>query len=200
MLNLSKPVKVAIAIAAVLVLAASSCESGSAGSSQDDESDRRQDSYDALTSSQAAETMNYSPTRETINGWINTWDEPDKLSFIYIQDMNGDYSYYILSGLPVSYCAALTPTYEVIRRGDNSSGSMIEVPAPAMDGAYYSGTECNSYYGFDATTGQYMEWTVGIGQNYHLYEEPMPHLPGLDEAQPRGNTTIDDIDAETEDE
>lgn len=34
--------------------------------------------------------MKYSPTRETINKWIETWDKPGKLSYVYLQNANGE--------------------------------------------------------------------------------------------------------------
>lgn len=179
------------AAAAALTLTAGlgACESGESGSSQSSESDRRQDSYDRLVAGQAAETMDYSPTRETINFWIETWEQEGKLSFVYFQGANGELlGYYVLEGLPVSYCAALTPTYEIIRRGD-SAGAMMSVPAPGVDGAYYSGGQCNTYYGKDATTGAYLEYTVGNGQNVLLFDEPLPRQ----DVQPLGQTEIADV-------
>lgn len=174
----------------VLITAASSCEDGKPASSQSRESDRQQDGYDSLVSGQPAETMGYSPTRETINFWINTWDEPGKLSFVYLQGANGEMlGYYILEGLPVSYCAMLTPSYEIVRRGDGN-GAMIAVPAPGMDGAYYSGGQCNTYYGRDATTGAYVEYTAGLGINVLLFDEPLPRQ----DVEPLGPSSVDDVD------
>lgn len=146
---------------------------------------------------QPTEEMSYSPTAETINEWIRTWGVEGKLSFAYIQDMNGDYGYYVLEGLPVSYCASIDENYEVHTNG--STGIAIS-PAPAQDGVYYSGGQCGSYYGFDATTGTYMEWSVGMGQNYFVYEEPMDHLAHLEGAQPLGPTSSDDVEVDLEEE
>lgn len=145
---------------------------------------------------QPTEDMPYSPTAETINEWIRTWRVEGKLSFAYIQDMNGDYGYYVLEGLPVSYGASIDENYEVHTNG--TDGIAIS-PAPAQDGVFYSGG-FQSYYGFDATTGMYMEWSVGMGQNYFVYEEPMNHLAHLQDATPQGNTTIEDVEDELEEE
>lgn len=178
-----------------LVVALAACEDGSSGSSQSSESDRRQDSYDRLVAGQPAETMDYSPSRETINFWISTWEAEGKLSFIYLQGANGELlGYFVLEGLPVSYCAALTPNYEIIRRGDGQ-GAMISVPAPGVDGVYYSGGQCNTYFGRDATTGAYIEYTVGNGQNVLLFDEPLPRQ----DVQPLGQTEIADVPAEQRD-
>src|SRR3546814_18270023 len=66
----------------------------------------------------SAHTGTYSPTRETKNFWIDTWmKKPGKKSYVYIQNANGQYGYYILKGLPVTYCVGLLPP-EVKQRGD----------------------------------------------------------------------------------
>lgn len=174
------------------VLLVAACEDGSSGSSQSSESDRRQDSYDRLVAGQPAETMDFSPSRETINFWISTWEQEGKLSFVYLQGANGELlGYYVLEGLPVSYCAALTPNYEIIRRGDGQ-GAMISVPAPGVDGVYYSGGQCDTYFGKGATTGAYLEYTAGLGINVLLYDEPLPRQ----DVQPLGPTAIEDVPAE----
>lgn len=174
-----------IALAAALIaLAVAGCTDDNA---QGEERQRQQGNYEVLTENQPADTMDYSPTRETINFWIDTWDEPGKLSYVYLQGANGELlGYYVLEGLPVSYCASLTPTYTYEKHG----GSNWSQDAPAMDGVYYSGGQCDTYYGKDATTGTYIEYTAGLGINVLLYEEPLPRP----DVEPLGQTTTEDVD------
>lgn len=177
------------AIFGLIALTASSCDSNGRGQSQ--ESERRQENYDRLVASQPGETMDYSPTRETINFWINTWEEPGKLAYVYMMASNGQLvGYYIFEGLPVSYCALLTPTYEGydFNKDGNDSEDVI-VQAPSIDGVYYSGGQCNQYYGKDATTGSYLEFSVGDGLNYLLYEEPLPRQ----DIEPLGFATVENV-------
>ncbi|GAB3476773.1 hypothetical protein [Amycolatopsis cihanbeyliensis] len=171
-------------IGAAVALAATGCTEDS---SQDHELARQQSGYDRLTAAQPAERMSYSPTRATINYWIETWDEPDKLAYVYLQAGNGKLvGYYIFKGLPVSYCASLTPTYRWERHGSNSS----RVPAPAMDGVYYTGGgSCQTYYGRDATTDSYLEYTVGTGISALIYEQPLPRQ----DIEPLGFTQVEDV-------
>lgn len=181
----------AAGVALVLVTAAGSCSEGQS-SSQQSENDRRQDSYDRLVAEQPAQEMDHSPTRETINFWIETWSQPGKLAFVYLQGANGELlGYYVLEGLPVSYCAMLTPSYETLEPHGNGDG-IVSVPAPGMDGAYYSGNQCSTYYGRDATTGTYVEYTAGLGINVLLFDEPMPRQTDV---QPLGPSTIEDAEA-----
>src|SRR5690606_40706282 len=97
---------------------------------------------------QPAHVMKYSPTRETISKWGKTWEKEGKLSYVYLLNSMGDtVGYYVLKGLPVSYCASLTPTWDFTRQ----DGKYHQVPAPGIDQEYYgnSGGLCSTYYGFD---------------------------------------------------
>lgn len=178
----------AAAMAAGLMFAITACNEDT--SSQAKESKSRQDTYDRLVANEPAKSMAVSPTRKTINAWIEKWGKnPNKLSYVYLQNGNGDYSYFVLKGLPVSMCAMLTPNYEIKDRGTDSSD--LVVPAPGMDGAYYSGSQCNSYYGIDGTTGTYVEFSVGQNQSYFLYDQPQS-LPQFKDAKPLGPTSLKD--------
>jgi len=190
--------RVVAVLLGIVILVLAACEQPSEGSKSNEE--RRNESVQALEDGQPAETMDWSPSIETINFWINTWEEPGKLSFVYIERANGEYGYFILEGLPVSYCAGLTSPWDTakIDSGDDSDDNDMEaiVPAPGMDGVYYSGGQCNVYYGKDATTGAYVEWSIGQGQNYFLYDEPMPRL---NSAQPLGPSEFNDVPANERD-
>jgi len=182
-----RPVKKTLTLVATAILALGLAACDGEDSSTSAERTRQGESYDHLVANQPAKSMTYSPTRETINFWIDTWNEPGKLSYVYLQGANGDLlGYYILEGLPVSYCAMLTPNYKIHVGANNS----LAVPAPGMDGAYYSGDQCNAYYGKDATTGAYVEYTAGLGINVLLYDAPLPRQ----DVQPLGPTTVEDVD------
>jgi len=172
MRTLNKKMKsIPTAILAVgLLVGLSACEDGQ--TSQKAESDNRQSGYDYLVENQPGKTMKYSPTRETINFWVDTWGEPGKLAYVYMQNADGRIiNYGIFEGLPVSYCAAISPTYEI----KGNSSNQVVVPAPANDGAFYSGDGCGStYYAKDAESGAYVEYTVGLGINILLYDQPLP--------------------------
>lgn len=143
----------------------------------------RSHGYAQLAAQQPAHTMRYSPSRDTINFWIDTWGKPGKLSYVYLLAANGQMiGYYVFKGLPVSYCAALTPTYDLYK---SDNGNLV-LPAPGVDGVYYSGGQCNAYYGKDATTDSYIEYTVGEGISALVYERPLPRQ----DVEPLGFTKI----------
>lgn len=181
-----------VAATTLTVLALSACDGDGSSESQKKENEAKVAGYNQMVKSQPAGTMTYSPTRETINKWIQTWDEPGKLAFVYIQNGAGEYGYFVTVGPPVSYCAMLTPNYE-LRGTPQSTGGMAVLPAPGMDGVYYSGGQCNAYYAMDATTGAYLEFTVGANQSFFLYDEPM-QLPEFSAAKQLGPTSIEDVE------
>lgn len=169
-----------ISIAAVGMLALTACE-------EDADSSSRGEAHSTMQENQPAKTMSYSPTRETINFWVDTWDEPGKLSYVYLQNPDGEMlGYYVLEGLPVSYCAQISPNYSVY--GGNSR---VVAPAPANDGAYYGEGNCNTYYGKDATTGAYIEYTAGLGINVLLFDQPLPQSNNI---TAMGPTEVEDVE------
>lgn len=176
-----------IALAVALLLAAlalTACQNGD-GKGQKKESQAQESTYNKLVSQEPAHTMTYSPTRKTINFWIDTWSKPNALAYVYLQNSNGDLiGYYVLQGPPVSMCTSLTPNYRLVDPGGSSDNGDITVPAPGMDGVYYSGGECNTYYGKDATTGAYVEYTVGLGINVLLYNQALPNHPNVPNLAP----------------
>src|SRR3546814_10473582 len=71
-----------------------------------------------------------------ISDWSSDVCSSDLKSYVYIQNANGQYGYYILKGLPVTYCVGLLPP-EVKQRGDlgQYDGDMVD-QGPSMDGTY----------------------------------------------------------------
>lgn len=147
--------------------------------------------YSRLVARQPAETLDWSATRETKNFWIRTWGKtPNKLSYVYLQNANGQYGYYILKGLPVTYCVSLVPPEQTRRIDLGADGSTVATEqAPSMDGTFSSQSNCTSYYGHDATSNAYIEFSVGANQSYFLYDQPMD-LPQFKGAMPLGKSTF----------
>jgi hypothetical protein len=172
-------VLLAIAGMALFGLAACTDDAG------DQEQDRTLGGYSKLVAQQPSKTMGYSPSRNTANFWIETWSKPGKLSYVYLQNADGDLlGYYVFKGLPVPYCVSLTPPDQVNGRGDYG----VVRKAPAVDGVYYGEGDCGRYFGIDATTNSYVEYTAGMGINVLLYDRPLPNHPNV---KPLGQTRID---------
>lgn len=191
----------AVALSAACVLlfgvTAASCEDEDKPSGQATENKSRQSNYDELTNKQPAHRVAYSPGRDTKNAWIDTWgQEKGKLAYIYIQNANGEYGYFVLVGPPVSYCDSLVPPWTKVgvESGDYIDDTIVQ--APGMDGLYHSTANCNVYYGIDGVTGQYVEFSVGQNQSYILFSEPS-NLPQYRSAQQMGPGSIADAKAKS---
>ncbi|MFD5897657.1 hypothetical protein [Streptomyces sp. NPDC060366] len=176
---------VAAMAALTLGLGLTACDDDS---SQSRETKAKQRNYDQLVANQPAGKMEYSPTREAINQWVKTWGKRGKLSYVYIQNARGEYGYFVMKGLPVARCEMLTPTEKV----DSSSTGKVVVALPGMDGVYSAGSMCNAYYGFDATTGAYIEFTVGTNQSFFLFDKPMT-MPEYASAEQLGPTSVEEV-------
>lgn len=194
--KMNKAVKGGVILGAVTVAVlgsmASSCGSkGTKTPSRQKETDKVNSNYDKLVANQPAHEGSYSPTRETKNFWIDTWmHDPSKLSYVYIQNAQGEYGYYVFKGLPVTYCVSLLPPEQYHRydMGEDGSAGLL-LKAPSMDGTYSSNTNCNSYYGKDAVSGAYIEFSVGANQSYQLFDRPM-NLPQYKSAKPLASATV----------
>lgn len=84
------------------------------------------------------------------------------------------------------------PTYRYEDRPNDGSNTKYQVPAPAMDGVYYSGNQCDGYYGRDAVSGAYWEYTIGNGITHLVSSEPLPRQ----DVEPLGVATIESVDAD----
>lgn len=189
-LNLKTFGALVVALGVTIMLSASSCESEASAGEKENTS--RLDTYERLVKNQPAHTMDYSPTRATKNFWIDTWGKKGQLSYVYMMDGTGDvFGYFILEGLPVNYCTGLVPPMQEYKVEGDSSGQRGELgPAPSVDGTFSSSSNCNQFYGKDAVSGAYVEYTAGMGINPLLFNQPMPRYGA---AKPMGDATLDKV-------
>lgn len=184
--------RLTLAIVAGLIsaLALSACgETATAKpTGQQQENTSRQSNYNQLVKNQPAHSMSYSPTRATKNFWIDTWNKPGKLAYVYLMNGSGNvFGYFITVGLPVSYCTGLVVPYTTIRTDGGEYSQDTVVPAPSIDGTFSSGSNCDEYYGKDAVSGSYVEYSVGMGINALIFDQPMPQYG---DAAPLGKATV----------
>lgn len=187
-----------LAVAATVVggLLLTGCTDDPKASSLETENKVQDDSYNALVKAEPAHVMTNPTTRETINFWIDTWNKPGALSYNYLATAEGGtyevLGYYILKGLPVSYCTSLTPSYDLIDvNGDGDGVADFEVDATGVDGVYYGEGGCDRYYGEDATTGQYVEYTVPMNMQVRTSNQPLDNVQG---AVPLGPSDVGDVE------
>lgn len=180
-------------IALLLVFSAAACESTAPDKEASKKEQEKQGQvYEDLTNTQPARGMSHSPTRDTLNQWAETWEEQGKLSYVYVFAANGqEMGYFIFKGLPVSYCASLTPPDKVEKVETYGSPDPAVVrAAPSLDGAYNGNCNYQQLFGFDAVSHTYYEFTGGGSFNYFLADQPMSQFETM---KPAGDATYDDV-------
>lgn len=173
--------KLLIGLMAVVAVALVACEESDAERSEKDVQDGN---YERLVDMEPAKEVTNPKTRETVNFFTETWNEVGQLAYVYLQNSDGKMiGYYVLDGPPVSMCTALTPPDKMQSRNNNESSVRV---APGIDGVYRSDEDCSRYYGKDASTGAYVEFTTGMGINMLLYTEPLENHPNVENLAPQG--------------
>lgn len=178
----------AVLTATTLAFSLTACEKASENAREGNERQRKE-GVEQIVTNQPVKPMSWSPTRDTVNRWAETWGQEGKVSYVYMQTREGKFAgYYVISGLPVNYCVSATPVDE-INTSISKSVDRIVTTAPALDGAYYGGCDASRYYGFDAVTGQYVEWTDGNVLTAVLSDQPLP----LDKQPVAYGSSIEDV-------
>ncbi len=171
-----------IGLMAIVALFLVACEEDN--DSEKSERGVQDSNYDRLVKMEPAKEVTNPKTRETVNFFTETWNEEGQLAYVYLQNNEGDMiGYYALDGPPVSMCTALTPPEKA---NYYSNGGTSVTTAPGIDGVYRSDEDCSRYYGKDAESGAYVEFTVGMGINMLLYTEPLDNHPNVENLAPEG--------------
>lgn len=176
-------------IALGLVFVMAGCTESQPSAANKAVSDRER-AVEGIRMNQPVQAMDYSPTLDTINKWALTWGEKGKVSYVYMQRADGTFAgYYVIEGLPVNYCVGGSPPYSMEDLSGDQTTVKVQVPAPGLDGAYYGGCDASRYYGFDAVTGQYIEYTDGMVLTAVLSDSPLP----LDKQPIPFGSSIEDV-------
>lgn len=157
-------------VALTIVLGA--CDSAPDQRAQD--AARSSQSVERIIAQQPVQSGNYSPTRATINGWVQTWmTRPGVKYYAYLYTNGQPLGYYVLQGPPVSYAAGATEPY---RRQCDGSGC-FDRANPGQDAAFANvGSGQFQFYGMDAQTSRIVEWG-GVGVTYIGSSAPL-NVPG----------------------
>jgi hypothetical protein len=106
--------------------------------------------------------------RETVSGWFKNWDQPGKITYLYIFTQQACIGYFVCDGKPVSNQSYLTPEVEYYMNG-------ATLPAIASDGTY--GTDVNGIRFKDAK-GRWYEFG-GTNFSYIFSDSRIAGLPNI---------------------
>jgi hypothetical protein len=166
------------ALMLTLVLVGEGCEdpsTASAVATQQTEQQQVQAAHERQATAVPLPKLNNSLERINIKKRLETFDEPNKVSYIYLINYGRVMAFYTIKGKVTSGGKRLTSTQqqvqsEYIKDSTDMKGGMINrtsiMEAPELDGSY--GTSA-PYIFFWTTDGSYVQWS----SDYMLVDQPL---------------------------
>jgi len=127
------------------------------------EQNRTEANQKVLLNAQPPVKLTWSLERENINKRTELWNDPNKLSYIYLVDHGKIMAFYIIKGKVSSVNSQITNPEQKVKTYNHGS---VVMPSPAEDGSY--GTNGDGIF-FFTTDGAYIEWAG----NYMLADQPL---------------------------
>ena len=169
-------------IPAVMVLSGCSGDNATT-SSGNQEQNHTETNQQTLLKNQPPPTLTWSLERDNIIKRENLWNDPNKISYIYLVSYGKVMAFYTIKGKVSAADSQLTNTDQLTTKCVNADGTYADtinggdcpfganrvdgsVPSPSEDGSY--GTNGSSIY-FFTTDGVYVEWQG----DYMLVDQPL---------------------------
>lgn len=106
-----------------------------------------------LTKAQPPPKLTWSLERDNLIKRTNLWNDPNKVSYIYLINYGKVMAFYAIKGKVSSVNSQVTNTEQIIYYRNTSDACVL--PSPSEDGSY--GTNGNAVF-FFTTDGTYIEW------------------------------------------
>lgn len=154
----------------IVVLGAQSCRNKAyegQGETQRIEASLTEQQQLRLIKSTPPPKLNFSLERENLKGRLTRFNDPNKVSYIYLVSFGKVMGFYPMKGKVSSVNSKLTTGEQVVDDpfGLRESGGRV-VESPQLDGSY--GTNGNAIF-FFTTEGVYVEWSG----DYMLVDQPL---------------------------
>jgi len=150
--------KATILLILIGLLFATSCRR--AAETNEKEQDLTEENQKVLLENQPPVRLDWSLERENINKRTNLWNDPNKVSYIYLINYGKIMAFYTIKGKVSSVNSQITNPSQIARVYKKSRGGGFDVysgvlDSPAEDGSY--GTNGDGIF-FFTTDGGYIEW------------------------------------------
>lgn len=121
-----------------------------------------------LNKVQPAPFIKHSVERDNLIARLNRWNNPNKISYIYLMEKGvGIVAYFAIKGKVSSVNSKLTTNQQLLYKNKSGySPSAVAVESPDMDGSYGSNGDAIFFF---TTDGKYMEWNG----TYFLSDAPV---------------------------
>lgn len=168
-------------VTVALILVGAGCDTETKQSSGNQEQNYTEANQRRLLDQQPPVSLDWSLERENINKRTTLWNNPNKVSYIYLVNYGKVMAFYTIKGKVSSVNSQITNPEQLTWRCVNSDGTysssglcgssykkIVEgtLPSPSEDGSY--GTNGNAIF-FFTTDGAYVEWAG----DYMLADQPL---------------------------
>lgn len=138
---------------ALLASLAACKEETAADKAQANQVSRQMDVKVRATEAVPAPVIDTYVAREAVAKFMERTNEPGQVWYIYKESRStGEIlKAYTSSIYPMSVCSFMTPTQEILSSGQGSTRSLTVTDAIGLDGLYYKGGQCPTFF-FDLTT------------------------------------------------
>jgi len=118
--------------------------------------------------------VQYFLERQAVADWFKNWDQPGKISYLYIFTAQGCIGYFVVNGKPISNRSYLLPEYTYTTDGGTAYTNPRQ--APSLDGTF--GEDLTGIR-FKMANGTWAEFG-GTNFSYIYADRPMPGLSTLE--------------------
>ena len=166
--------KIILSLALLLSMSAGVAHAGwfdfsSSNDTSSKEQDLTEQNQSKLLKNQPPPKLDWSLERDNLIKRTNLWNDPNKISYIYLVSFGKVMSFYTIKGKVSSVNSQITNTEQLTTKyGANGSGHYVDgvLPSPSEDGSY--GTNGDAVF-FFTTDGAYVEWRG----DYMLADQPL---------------------------
>lgn len=152
---------VLVILAMVFPVVLTSCTETSQGLAQAYNQNNTQ--LQKLETNEPAPSISYSNDRAEIAQRLTTWNDPNKIGYVYLIDYGKVMAFYTIKGMVVSLNSYDTPMSAPLNQ-NNDESSIVDLPD--LDGTYGSNGGGIFFY---TTSGVYVEWQG----DYMLSDQPL---------------------------
>jgi hypothetical protein len=145
--------------AAICLLAFVGCDANETSKTEQALTERNQKT---LLRTQPPVSLNWSLERQQINKRTSLWNDPNKVSYIYLVSFGKVMSFLTIKGKVSSVNSQITNPSQVRWR----SSGIVTLPSPAEDGSYGENGDAIFFF---TTDGTYVEWAG----DYMLADKPL---------------------------
>lgn len=130
------------------------------------EQQRTEVNQQRLLKQQPPVSLNWSLERQSINRRAKLWNDPAKVSYIYLVNYGKVMAFYPVKGKVSSVNSQITNPEQVVYRGHGDGRVSSVISSPAEDGSYGSNGDAVFFF---TTNGTYVEWSG----DYMLADKPL---------------------------